>query len=210
MISIDKFFSRVMPYVQGCPEPTASQAILDAAIDFCDSTAVMRRSLDTFYTRADLNDYDLDTPHKSLRIAKILAVRLDGDPISGVFEEDSYRLSVREGKPTGFYTRRIDETLTLRFNVLPDARYPVEVSASFAPTRSATVVENDLFDYWGDAIAMEAIARLSGMPETLFSNPALSVEMSNRARAQRHEARIESFQGKVRGGSRVKIRPLVR
>ena len=50
MISIDKFYSRVMPYVQGCPEPTASQAILDAAIEFCDKTNVMRQTLDTFFT----------------------------------------------------------------------------------------------------------------------------------------------------------------
>lgn len=210
MISIDKFFSRVLPYVQGCPEPTASQAILDAAIDFCDSTNVMRQSLDTFYTSVDLNDYDIDPPHKQMRVSKVLAVRLDGDCINGIFEEDSYKLSTREGKPTAFYTRRVDEVLSLRFNVLPDARYAVEISAAFAPTRSATVVETDLFDYWGDAIAMEAISRLTGMPETLFSNPALSVEMGNRARAQRHEARIESFQGKARGGSRVKYRPLVR
>jgi len=210
MVNVDKFYSRVLPYVQGCPEPTASQAIIDAAIHFCDSTNVMRQSLDTFYTSVDLNDYDIDPPSRQLRVSKILAVRLDGEELSGVFEDDSYMLPAREGKPTAFYTRRVDEALSLRFNVLPDARYAVEVSAAFAPTRSATTVETDLYDYWGDAIVMEAIAKLTSIPQTIFFNPALSVEMASKAREQRHTARIESHQGKVRGGSRVRLRPLVR
>ena len=210
MISIDKFYSRVIPYVQGCPEPTASQAILDAAIEFCDSTNVMRQTLDKFFTSKDVNDYDIDLPSRQLRVSKILAVCLDDDKLSGVFEQDSYYLPNRSSKPTAFFTRRVDEALTLRFNVHPDARYSVEISAALAPTRSATSVETDLYDYWGDAIAMEAIAKLANMPQTVFFNPALAVEMANKAREQRHTARIESQQGKVRGGTRVRLRPLVR
>ena len=210
MISIDKFYSRVMPYVQGCPEPTASQAILDAAIEFCDRTNVMRQTLDSFFTSKDVNDYDLDLPSRQLRVSKVLAVCLDDKKLSGVFEDDSYRLSSREGKPSAYYTRRVDEALSLRFNVLPDDRYTVEVSAALSPTRSATSVETDLYDYWGDAIVMQAISKLASMPMTVFFNPALSVEMANKAREQRHTARIESQQGKVRGGTRVRLRPLVR
>lgn len=210
MISIDKFYSRVLPYVQGCPEPTASQAILDAAIEFCDSTNVMRQTLDTFFTSKDVNSYDVDLPNRQLRVSKILSVCLDDKELSGIFEQDSYSLSVRDGKPTAYYTRRVDEALALRFNVFPDDRYSVKVSAALAPTRSATSVETDLFDYWGDAIVMEAIAKLASMPQTVFFNPALAVEMASKAREQRHVARIESHQGKVRGGTRVRIRPLVR
>lgn len=210
MISIDKFYSRVMPYVQGCPEPTASQAILDAAIEFCDSTNVMRQTLDTFFTSKDVNNYDIDMPNRQLRVSKILAVCLDDEKLSGVFEQDSYYLPNREGKPTAYYTRRVDEALSLRFNVFPDDRYSVEISAALAPTRSATSIETDLYDYWGDAIVMEAIAKLASMPQTVFFNPALAVEMASKAREQRHVARIESHQGKVRGGTRVRLRPLVR
>ncbi len=210
MISIDKFYSRVMPYVQGCPEPTASQAILDAAIEFCDKTNVMRQTLDTFFTSKDVVDYDIDLPSRQLRVSKILTVCLDDDKLSGVFEQDSYYLPNREGKPTGYYTRRVDEALTLRFNVTPDDRYSVEVSAALSPTRSATSIESDLYDYWGDAIVSEAIAKLASMPQTVFFNPALAVEMSNKSREQCHTARIESQQGKVLGGTRVRLRPLVR
>ena len=50
MISIDSFFSRVLPYVVGCSEPMARQAVLDSAIKFCDQSNVIRQTVDAFST----------------------------------------------------------------------------------------------------------------------------------------------------------------
>ena len=49
----------------------------DAAIEFCDSTNVMRQTLDTFFK--DVNNYDIDLPNRQLRVSKILAVCFDDD-----------------------------------------------------------------------------------------------------------------------------------
>lgn len=211
MISIDSFFPRVLPYVIGCSEPLARQAILDSAIKFCDSSLTLRQTSDAFKTVKGLKGYDLETPNNQLRVSRVISVTVDGKEIGGIFEEDAPLYdTTRTGKPTGFFTTRVDSELVLNFYPLPDDAYSVVVTAAYAPTMLASTVENDLFDYWSEGIVAGAVSKLAGIPNMPFTNELLAANMGTLADKKCSQGKIESYHGRIRGGTRVKPRPLVR
>jgi hypothetical protein len=209
MIGVDALFPRVLPYVVGCSEPMASQAILDSAIRFCDKTDVIREPLDAFPTVSGLASYDIETPNRQMRVGRILSVTVDNDKIFGVFEEDADNLSEIEGKPTAFYTRRTESTLALWLNPIPDNRYSVVINASFTPEINATSLPDDLVNRWYEGVVAGAISQLASLPNMPFSNPALAAQKEMEHLKACGDARRESYYGRIRGGSRIKPRPFI-
>ena len=154
--------------------------------------------------------YDLETPNPQLRISRVISVTLDGRQIKGIFEEDIAGYPTAEGKPTGFYTTRVDSELVVNFYPVPDDAYSIVITAAFAPTMRATSLEDDLFEYWSEGIAAGAISRIAGMPNMPFTNEILSATMGVTADKGCSQGKIEGYYGRIRGGSRVNPRPLVR
>lgn len=210
MISIDEFFPRMLPYVPGCSEPLARQAILDSATRYCEKTLILRQSLDSFNTIKNLVSYDLESPNNQMRVARVLSVAIDGKEIKGIFEEDVPLLSDSEGRPTGFYTSRVDSEFVLNLHPKPDNKYKVVVTVALAPTKTATSLENDLFNVWSDGVIAGAIALVSKVPNMPFSSMDVAMAKEAEMAKYMHESRVESYYGRVRGGTRVKTRPLVR
>jgi hypothetical protein len=210
MLSIDQFFPRVLPYVVGCSEPLARQAVLDSAIKYCEKTLILRQPLDNFNTIKGLTSYELEPPSRQMRVARVLSVSIDGKEIKGIFEEDVPLLSDMEGKPTGFYTSRVDSEFVLNLFPKPDRKYKVNVVVALAPTRTATYIEDDLFNIWAEGITAGAIAYLAKIPNMPFTNPEVAMMKEMEASKHMQESRVESYYGRIRGGTRVKSRPLVR
>lgn len=210
MISIDEFFPRVLPYVPGCSEPLARQAILDSAIRYCEKTLILRQSLDSFNTIKNLVSYDLESPNNQMRVARVLSVTIDGKEVKGIFEEDVPLLSDDEGKPTGFYTTRVDSEFVLNLYPKPDRKYKVVVTVALAPTKRATSLEDDLYNVWSDGVIAGAIANIAKVPNMPFSSMDVAMSKEMELAKYMQESRVESYYGRVRGGTRVKTRPLVR
>lgn len=211
MVSIDSFMSRVLPFVVGCSEPMARQAILDSAIDFCQCTNVIRQTLDTFSAIKGINNYDLETPNNQQKVARILSVTVDGREIAGIFEEDVSSLNHdATGVPSGFYTTRIDSEFVLNLHPTPDAKYKIIVTAALAPTINATSVQDDLLNEWTQTVVDGAIARIAAIPNMPFTNPDIVMMHKQNAMRGMSKAKTESYYGRVRGGTRIKPRPLVR
>lgn len=210
MISIDEFFPRVLPYVPGCSEPLARQAILDSAIRYCEKTLILRQSLDSFNTIKNLVSYDLESPNNQMRVARVLSVTIDGKEVKGIFEEDVPLLSDDEGKPTGFYTTRVDSEFVLNLYPKPDRKYKVVVTVALAPTKRATSLEDDLYNVWSDGVIAGAIANIAKVPNMPFSSMDVAMAKEMELAKYMQESRVESYYGRVRGGTRVKTRPLVR
>lgn len=210
MISIDEMFPRVMPYASGCSEPMARQAILDSAIYFCEQTLVLRQSLDNFSTIKGLVDYDLESPNRQMRISRVLSVSIDGRKIKGLYEEDMPLLGDQKGKPTCFYTSRTDSELVLKLYPEPDKKYDVSVTVALAPTRSATALEDDLHNLWVEGVAAGAVSILTKIPNMPFTNTDLAFMKDVEGSRCIQKAKSESYYGRVRGGTRVKTRPIVR
>lgn len=209
MVKLDVFLSRLLPQVPACPEPLALEHLKDACIEFCEKSLAIRQDLDFFYSVANLGQYDLDPPSNQHMIATVLSVRYDGKELSGIFVEDAQELPEAAGNPAGFFTSRTNNEFVLHLHPTPEAREQVLVNVALRPIRSATEVDDDLYNLYADAIIDGAIARLAKIPNQPFTDLAYAAAMQNSFREKAARAKVDSYHGRIRGNSRVKMRPFV-
>jgi hypothetical protein len=206
MKAISEFFSRLIPYVPGCSEPLAQQALLDSAIAFCEASQVIRHDLDVFNTVIGRASYELDMPTQQ-ELTRILLVKVGDQEIYAELAESRGYPPDADAIPTAFFTTRNDAELLFQLYPVPDKVYAVRVRVALRPTKAATQVENDLVDYWTDPIVDGAMARILAIPDQPFSDPNKAMMMRASAARATHNARIEGNYGRVRGSMRVKQRP---
>ena len=208
MKALSAFFPRILPYLPGCPEPLVAQVLIDAAIEFCDSSLVLRQNLDTFNTVVGRVQYDLDAPSAQHDINRVMGVTLDGkELVAGMSEALRGDMPTAPAKPRGFYTDRTDSVFTLMLSPPPDEVYSVLVNVALSPARTATQLDDDLYNTWINPIVSSAIARAMQIPGQPFSNPAQAQILLNSVARQTVTSRIEGNYGLVRGSMRVRYRP---
>jgi hypothetical protein len=207
MKALSAFYPRILPYLPGCSEPLASQVLLNSAIEFCENSLVLRQNLDTFTTTAGVSQYDLAPPSSQHDINRVMGVTLDGMELRpGMAEIVRNDLPTDNAKPRAFYTDRTDSVFTLRLTPPPDDAYSVIVAVTLRPTRSATLLDDDLYNIWIDPIVSGAIARAMLVPDQTFTNPAQADYLLRSAAKQTNSSRIESTYGLVRGSMSVRPR----
>lgn len=208
MKALSAFFPRILPYLPGCPEPLVAQVLIDAAIEFCDSSLVLRQNLDTFNTVVGRVQYDLDAPSAQHDINRVMGVTLDGkELVAGMSEALRGDMPTAPAKPRGFYTDRTDSVFTLMLSPPPDEVYSVLVNVALSPARTATQLDDDLYNTWINPIVSSAIAQAMQIPGQPFSNPAQAQILLNSVARQTVTSRIEGNYGFVRGSMRVRSRP---
>ncbi len=206
MKPVSDFFSRVMPYLPGCPEPTAAQALVDAAIVFCEDSLVIRNQLDTFSTVVGQDAYELDVPTQQ-QVSRVLTVFVEDTPIPAWTAQGTPPVDDARASPTAYYVTRNNSELRLRLYPTPDKAYPIKVVAALRPTRTATRMEDDLLDLWSDAVIAGALSRLMAVTSQAFTNPGEAMRMQMMAAQLARRARTEGNVGSVRGSMRVTPRP---
>ena len=208
MKALSAFFPRILPYLPGCPEPLVAQVLIDAAIEFCDSSLVLRQNLDTFNTVVGRVQYDLDAPSAQHDINRVMGVTLDGkELVAGMAEALRGDMPTAPAKPRGFYTDRTDSVFTLMLSPPPDEVYSVLVNVALSPARTATQLDDDLYNTWINPIVSSAIAQAMQIPGQPFSNPAQAQILLKSVARQTVTSRIEGNYGFVRGSMRVRSRP---
>jgi hypothetical protein len=207
MKALSAFYPRILPYLPGCPEPLAAQVLINAAIEFCESSLTLRQNLDSFNTVIGRVQYDLDPPSAQHDINRVMGVTLDGKELTaGMAEAIRGDMPTAVAKPRGFYTDRTDSTFTLMLSPPPDEVYSVLVNVTLRPNRAATQLDDDLYNIWIDPIVSGAIARAMQIPDQPFTNPAQAQVLLDSAARQTVASRIEGNYGLVRGSMRVRPR----
>lgn len=207
MKALSVFYPRILPYLPGCPEPLAAQVLINAAIEFCESSLTLRQNLDSFNTVIGRVQYDLDPPSAQHDINRVMGVTLDGKELTaGMAEAIRGDMPTAVAKPRGFYTDRTDSTFTLMLSPPPDEVYSVLVNVTLRPNRAATQLDDDLYNIWIDPIVSGAIARAMQIPDQPFTNPAQAQVLLDSAARQTVASRIEGNYGLVRGSMRVRPR----
>jgi hypothetical protein len=209
MAALSAFTPRIAYRVDGCPDITIEQAVLDACIDFCERSLILRQTLDPTAVVAGVKEVDLDLP-SGTRLAKIMKVWVDDREISAVSEDEvgtplAHVDSVPgvtgvSSMPTGYVE---SSPGTIRLYPAPDKTYSVTVRAALKPSRSATAVDDILFENWVNAITEGALARLYVMPE-VWGNAALAAVSAKAFLAFVSSASTEAQHGRGRGELRVR------
>lgn len=208
MKALSAFYPRILPYLPGCSEPMVNQVLVNSAIEFAENSLTIRQNLDPFNTVVGISEYDLDPPSANHDINRVMGVMVDGKELHpGMAEAIRNDLPTAHAKPRGFYTDRTDNTFMLRLTPPPDGVYPVVVAVTLRPSRSATQLDDDMYNIWIDPIVSGAIARAMMIPDQPFTNYQQAQYLLDSAAKQTNNSRIESNYGLVRGSMRVRARP---
>lgn len=160
------FLPYVLPYVIGCPDPTAEQHIKLAAIEFCRRTLCHRVTLEPEMASGVSHEIEL-YPETGTQIIKIKAVAVGGrefdlvDPIKGLS-------LVRSEYPSDFVFTQ--DNLTLQVYPLQANGTPVVADVALAPSITSTGLSDALAAAHLQDIAQGAIASIKRISGQVFSD----------------------------------------
>lgn len=213
MKALDLFLPRLMPWVSSCPEPLAKQALVDAAIEFCEETHLVKVTSGPQNSVAGTCNYALTMPADqncaSVQKAWYGTAPLDPAPEAEIENILAYVNGVgstprAQGTPRWFYEIAPN---TIGLYPVPQASEPLMISARVAtkPTRNATSLDDALFDDWIEAVCFGARQRLHAMPDQMFSSDTKASQAEARFRFFIHRAKAVSIRGRVSGSLSIRL-----
>jgi len=163
-------FPYVMPYLPGCPQPTAEIHIKLAAIEFCRRTLCWQKTLDPVISNGIDNLVDLETD-PSTQIVKIKSVSVGGSDWS--LTDSSVGLAlIRSGSQESFCFTQ--DNLTLQVQPVQVAGVEIVVDVALAPSITANSIPNEISNAYVQDIAKGAVDSLTRLPNTEWSDVAVS------------------------------------
>lgn len=206
MKTLDDFLPRLLPYVPGCPDLLVRQGLVESAIEFCARTQIAQ-TLSTLTLREGRAAYDIELPAQQA-LVNVLDVLCDGlplDPVSWPVAE------LPPGRPQ-WVIKPLPSVNELTVVPTPDAQAAgkrLTVLAAFKPAPKATMLADELFADWHDAVVQGAIRRLCAMPSQPFSATGAVVMAATAFESYVADARLVARKRRLVHATRVTPRPLV-
>lgn len=209
MLSLEAFLPRLNPKVPGCPEPTALQALLDAATEFSDTTRAIRVTTEPVRIKAGMAGYDMDLPKGTEPLMFVaawagkrrLAVPPEADraPLAAYLEDGT------RGDPQWLVPSAESDV-----RLWPTPQHDAElltVRLAVRPTYNTSQVMDVLFTRWREAVVAGAAMRLAGTPGQAYSNPNVVLEGAAVWSAAVSRARVEAQRDGSSTAPSVRMRP---
>jgi len=168
MAALADFERFVLPLVEGAPAPAIEDAILDAAVEFCTRTRLLRTFLDPLTLVPGTTEYELDPPEADTQIVDVTAAWLPEGPLN-----PATRPELEELFPDGWAWRQVGTTAEVRrfYCRLPGfvqlvpavtvkAPRALRLEVAYAPTRAARELHDVLLNRYAEQLASGALARL--------------------------------------------------
>jgi len=174
--SLADFLPEILPQVPGCGDLLAKNAVRNALIEFCERTEVWRVELDPIMVVNGVSDYELDPPDSKSVIWRVMNVSYDGMPIDPKTTDDldaekpGWRTET--GTPFAYFAKDIRRTLRLVYTPDADLVNGLVIEAALKPSKTATTVEDALFEEYFDDVAEGALAKLFGIENHPWSSAA--------------------------------------
>lgn len=198
MADLDKFLPYVLPNADGCPIPAAEQAIMSAAIEFCERSHAWNARLDPIAVDALTAEVDIDVEAGSA-VETIITAEFAGKEIQPKSEADLIEI-LGEGwrERTGTVTNFFLIGNAMRLVLIPADAGSLVVRAAYRPLRSSNVLPDVLFEEHVEAIASGALAKLYATPNKPFSNPGLIEFHTRMMLDQATDARSKVYRDSVK------------
>ena len=214
MRAVDLFHPFVLPFAEGCSSPMASQAILSACIEFSSTTQLVQRTFADDVV-AGWQDYDVETPSQ-MTLVRVLRVfykdsLLTAAPLHAVSPGTAVQGAAigdvdmhRAAAPAAYFMR---DPAASEYSLYPVPTVSVTngltVRAAFAPTRTASQVDDVLFEDYAEQIAHGALGRLLAMPAQPFTDAKTAVRHLAAFRSAMASAMTLARTGQLVASSRV-------
>lgn len=168
MANLSAWYDLVLTQAPSCPVALADQAILHAAVEFCERSLAHVADLAAFDSVAGQADYALSEPANQ-KIIKIIAVEYDGEVINPISPRDVARRygadwQDEQAEPERFLSQY---GTTLKLIPKPDVAVTggIVVTVALRPAFAATVVDDLVATPYLRQIAMGARKNLWLMPK---------------------------------------------
>lgn len=166
------FHGDVIPYVIGCPVPSADHALRRSAQEFFERTRVWRVNLDPVITSTE-TEYDIELEPQS-ELVRIERGTIADRPLN-VLNADSLPANFRSQPDC-----HRDSVFTTDRKVLQLANTPaigeaLKLEVSLKPSNTASGIQDFLFDQYVQVIAWGALSKLMLQPNADYVNPKLAM-----------------------------------
>lgn len=205
---------RLAPSVTGCPTPVVVQYIRDAAIEACERTLAWRYEQPAIRLTPGVWEYPYENPSQS-EVHAFLTATVNGNPVDPVTLEQVYRRYPQW--PNMEIEQRSDPRLVLQFDAdnfavapVPDAsaNYDMRMIVALKPLRSATGMDQTVFDDLENVIMHGALQHLLVLPGKNWTDRELATYHAKQFTAKITERRARANIGAGRASMTVQMRPL--
>jgi hypothetical protein len=213
MSAYTAFLDNVLPHVPGCTPEMALLEIKNTVIDFCEKSLILQQDHDPVTAITGIVDYDLEPPSGYL-VVKIMNAWYKGvklDPLSpdqvetpSVYNQNSGYL-VNRGDPR-YILQKDARTFSLYPIPSEDAALAVTMRVALKPTRSATTIDDLIYEEYAETIGAGAVSRLALSPGKPYSNRQLAADKQSLYIAGLNVARDRAQKGYVRSSKHVRMR----
>ena len=170
MTKYEDMLDDVIPELMGCSVELAINALRNTCIELFQKSWIYTQQMDTVPVVADVAEYDLDS-FSGQRIVGVVSAWFDGNRIAPLSTEmlnkNRLRWEADKGNVEGYI---IKESNLIQLYRIPDRSGDLVVTVALAPTTKSTGIETFVYDFYSEAIAAGAKARLMAIPSKPFSN----------------------------------------
>jgi hypothetical protein len=172
MTLISEFKKLVSPDVLPCPDPIVNREVVSTLLEFCKKTYQLTREfeldIDTDDIDSDLQDsIDLDISEHADNLRPVALVELMVDTTEYIPHKRDIRTTVTNFsslKDDNYKYYWIPENYLIRLFDMGTANEKIWMKLALKPLRSATEVDDHIFEDWSEAIVAGAKFKLLSMP----------------------------------------------
>lgn len=201
MTELDVFLPKIMPYVPGCPEPTAFANIIKAAQEFCERTRLWRGD-DTFTvtpTSCNVMCAPQGADVYEIESAYVDSVKLEPISLADLDNHHSQWRDWTEGQ--GRWITQIEHGTVL---IVPKCTGKLKLSTFLRPSEDADQLPDFLSQLYRQCIADGALAEILMLPGQPFSAPDRAQFYSMRFETKLGELSSRTIKGQQRAPARVR------
>lgn len=213
------WYEDVLPYVPGCPPPVALQKIRQAAIDYCRISRSWRYlDLDPIDLVAAQQTYVIGTTAAlgslpaDVVVCHVYQALYNDVPLDALtpaqFRAKSETWFDDAGEPEAFTLFQEGEISLWRIpeSSEDDALEIPEIA--LAPTQASTGIDERIYQFGREAIAMGARALIMQIPKKPYSDPSLGMHLWQQFQIEAGGADLRASSG--RGHARIRTRTISR
>ena len=170
MTKYEDMLDDVIPELMGCSVELAINALRNTCIELFQKSWIYTQQMDTVPVVKDVAGYDLDS-YSNQRVVGVVSAWFDGiriHPLAAeMLNKNRLRWESEVGSVEGYI---IKESNLIQLYRIPDKSGELIVTVALAPTTKSTGCETFVYDFYSEAIAAGAKARLMAIPSKPFSN----------------------------------------
>ena len=202
------WYNEIVPEVPGAPLALVEHHTRRAAIEFCEGSLALRRSMTAIDSQANVGEYDLPAVATGLMVSKILEARWQGkaltparpDELATYYQSQDWRAD--KGTPLFFLSESAN---MIRVVPMPETVIVGAINGLIVacrPDDAAAGLEANFASDHFQAIATGAKARLMFIPKTPYFNPQQAQLYASQFQTDIGDAAFAAFRGGVGSRSR--------